>query len=136
MRIGKILGVWATLAGLLFWNGAIGLAVFRPLLGRDAAEMMTFFIALTIIFAGSRPFLVEEPEQPRAQVIRISILWMVLTLAFELALGRFAQLVRPRWAPAYGMWDGSFWPLIVLMMGTAPFSWLRRSGLAFPGVTK
>jgi hypothetical protein len=136
MRIGRILGVWAMIAGLLFWNGALGLALFNPLFGREAGEMMTFFIAVAIIFGTSRVFLTEEPECTKAKAIRVSVLWMVLSLVFELGLGRVVGVFRPAMAPTYGMWDGSFWPLIVLSMGTAPIIWLRRDGLAIPRVMK
>lgn len=136
MRIGKILGIWAVIAGLLFWNGILGLGVLNPLLGREASEMMTFFIALIIIGGASRQLLLTEPERTRADVIRISLLWMVLTLAFELGFGRLAQSFTSSMGPGIAMWDRSFWPLIVLLIGMAPFSWLRRSGLPLSRVTK
>ena len=136
MRIGKILGIWAVIAGLLFWNGALGLGILNPLLGREAGEMMTFFIALVIIGGVSRTFLREEREQPRTEVARISVLWMALTLALEVGLGRLAQLFSSSIVPGVVMWDRSFWPLIVLVVGMAPFSWLRRSGLPLSRVTK
>jgi hypothetical protein len=33
------------------------------------------------------------------------------------------------------MWDGSFWPLILLSSVAAPITWLRRSGMPV-GITK
>ena len=136
MRIGKILGVWAMIAGLLFWNGVLALGVYKPFLGAEAGEMMAAFIAMAVIFSASRPFLIEEHEMPAGHLIRVSILWMVLTALFEVCLGRLAQVVVPRVAPTYGMWDGSFWALIILASGAAPVTWLRRSDLPIQRVTK
>lgn len=136
MRIGKILGVWAMIAGLLFWNGVLAFGVYKPFLGTEAGEMMAAFVAMGVMFWASRPFLVEEKELPPADLIRVSMLWMTLTLLFEIGLGRLAQIAIPRVAPAYGMWDGSFWVLIVLASGSAPITWLKRDGVPVGRVTK
>jgi hypothetical protein len=136
MRLSKIIGMWVVYTGLLFWNGVLGIAVFRPLLGWEAAEMMTLFIALSLMFGAARVFLQGEHPQPRSQIIRASVVLMTLTLLFEVAFGRATQLLVPRAAPVYGMWDGSFWPLIVLAAGAAPAAWLRRADLPPMSVTK
>jgi hypothetical protein len=136
MRMTKVLGIWATLAGLLFWNGVLGFGIFTPILGREAGEMMAAFIAMIVIFAATRPFFIEEPELPSAQAIRIGVLWAALTIVFEFSLGRLAPHVSAAMSPAFGMWDGSFWPLVVLCTGSAPMIWLRRSRVAFPRITK
>ena len=136
MRASKIVGVWAMIAGLLFWNGVLSLGVYKPFLGAEAGEMMAAFIAMGVMFAASRPFLIEERELPVGDVWRVSLLWLVLTLLFEIGLGRLAQAVVPRVAPVYGMWDGSFWALIVLSSAAAPITWLRRSDLPIERVTK
>lgn len=132
----KILGVWGVVAGLLFWNGIIGLTLFHSTLGPDAAEMMTAFIGMSLIVAASRPFLVSEPALPRAQVIRIGALWLVMTLLFEVVLGRLAPYIHPRLGPRYGMWDGPYWPLIVMCVAMAPSTWLRRDPIPIGRVTK
>ena len=136
MRAGKIVGVWATIAGLLFWNGVLAIGVFKPLLGPEAGEMRSVFIAMMIITGAARSLLRAEPEQPRATVFRIGMLWLMLTLLFEVGLGRVAQFVVPTRAPLYGMWDGSFWPLIALAMAIAPFISLQRGPVPIGRVTK
>ena len=135
MRIGKVIGVWGMIAGLLFWNGVLALGVYKPFLGPEAGEMMQAFIAMGVIFSASRPFLLEEKELSRAGLLRIGALWFVLTLVFEVGLGRLTGIVVPRVAPVYGMWDGSFWPLILLASLAAPITWLGRRDIP-AGVTK
>jgi hypothetical protein len=136
MRIGKVVGVWGVVAGLLFWNGVLALGVYKPFLGPEAGEMMSVFIAMAAIFGATRAYLVHDEELPAGQVVRIAILWATLTFIYEVALGRLATIAVPRVAPAYGMWDGSFWPLIVMATAFAPIAWLRRSDQPLGRVTK
>jgi hypothetical protein len=136
MRFSRIIGVWAAIATLLFWNGLFALGIYRPFLGLEAGEMMAAFIAMAVIFGTTRTFLIEEPEQPPASASRIGLLWMMLTLMYEVGFGRLATWAVPRVAPEYEMWDGSFWPLIVLSSAVAPIVWLRRSQLPLERVTK
>jgi hypothetical protein len=136
MRIGKIVGVWAVVAGLLFWNGVLALGVYKPFLGAEAGEMMSAFVAMAAIFGATRAYLVHDAELPIMQLIRIGLLWVALTFIYEIALGRLATWAVPRVAPAYGMWDGSFWPLIVMATAFAPIVWLRRSDVPFGRITK
>jgi hypothetical protein len=136
MRTRTIIGVWAVIAGLLFWNGVLALGVYKPFLGPEAGEMMAVFVGIAAIFGASRPFFVEEPELSRRGLLRVSMMWLVLTAVFEIALGWLAQVVVPRAAPTYGMWDGSFWPLIVLAATAAPSTWLKRTGIPVERVTK
>jgi hypothetical protein len=135
MRIGKIIGDWAVIAGLLFWNGVLAAGIYKPILGYQAGEMMAAFIAMGVFFSASRPFLLEEHELPPSGLFRVGAIWLVLTLVFEIGLGRLAAEVMPRSAPVNGMWDGAFWPLILLSSFAAPIAWLRRAGVSIE-VTK
>jgi len=130
MRIGKIIGDWAVIAGLLFWNGVLEMGIYKPLLGFEAGEMMGAFIAMGIFFSASRPFLLEEHELSAPGLFRVGAVWFVLTLLFEIGLGRLAAEAVPRAAPTDRMWDGSFWPLILLASFAAPITWLRRTGFS------
>lgn len=135
MPAGRIVGMWFTIAGLLLVNGLIGRGLLDPVIGRDAGEMMSFFVALIIIGA-ARPFLVEAPELATGVAVRIGILWMVLTVFLEVGIGRLLTFALPTRAPSYGMLDGAFAPLVALSAGMAPILWLRRSPLAIPRITK
>jgi hypothetical protein len=136
MRIGKILGVWGVLAGLMFWNGFMRIKLLQPLLGPEAGEMMSGFIGIILIFGATRPFLLEEPEQPLKRVARISALWVGLTIVFETVLGRLIGQSWSEMARTYAVWDGQFWPVILVAVGSAPFIWLRRTGLPIARVAK
>ena len=136
VHLRKILGAWAVIAALLFWNGVLTLGLLKPILGPEAGEMMGAFIAISVIFAASRPLLINEPEPTTADALRVGALWLMLGVIFEVGLGQLAVRYFPRTAPAYGMWDGSFWVLILLSMATAPVTWLRRQPVSIERVTK
>jgi hypothetical protein len=123
MSLAKVVALWLVIAGLLFVNGVLSQTLYMPVLGDEAGEMMAAFIAIAMVFGVSRPFLRPGPENPRPRVLRISALWLVLTVAFEVTLGRTIHLLGPD-LPKYGMWDGSFWPIILLAVASAPITWL------------
>jgi hypothetical protein len=125
MRLSKILLVWLMLAGLMFCNGVLRVAFLVPLLGVEAAEMMSVFIGISIVFAAPRPFLAPLAPLPRAAIWRVSLIWVAATIAFEAGLGRLGGRSWSEIAGSYSLWTGSFWPVILFAVGFAPFLWLR-----------
>lgn len=136
MRIGKILGVWAVLAGLMVCNGALRIAVLQPLLGTEAGEMFSGFLGIIIVFGVSRFFLANELELPARRIALVSATWVVLTIAFETTLGLASGESWREIGRTYALWDGSFWPVIVVAVGSAPFVWLKRWAVAIPRIVK
>ena len=126
MRFRNIFGIWAIIAGLMFFNGALRFVIFSPFLGREAGEMMSLFIALIIILGATRPFLAEVPPQPTRRIWLVSLTWVLLTFALELALGFLFGRTWSEIGRTYMVLDGSFWPLILLAVGVAPFQWIKR----------
>ena len=135
MSFTKLVALWLVIASLLLVNGVLSQLLFMPVLGTAAGEMMAAFIAIAVIFGVSRPFFQAEAEAGLGRILRISALWLVLTLLMEVVLGRALHLTGPH-LPTYGMWDGSFWPIIVLAMASAPITWLKRPGVTIGGVVK
>lgn len=129
MTLGRILGIWLMIAGILIWNGVLGIGIWNPILGRDAGEMMTAFLAIALVFGGAKPFLAPQPELPIGQVLRIAAIWLVLTVLFERGMGWLAEFGPGAMIPRYGMWDGSFWPVVVVAVAVTPISYLRRPEL-------
>ena len=132
MRLPRILAIWAILAGLMFFNGALRVVIFSPFLGREAGEMMSLFIALIIIFGATRPFLIEVPAQPARHIWLVSLTWVGLTFALELVLGLLFGRTWSEIGRTYMVWDGSFWPVILLAVGVAPFQWIKRVDRSAP----
>jgi hypothetical protein len=136
MRIGKILGVWAAIAGLMICNGALRVTILQPWLGLEAGEMMSGFIGLIIVVGVSRMFLVSEPDLPLRRVIFVSAMWVALTVLFETTVGRLSGQTWAEIGRGYAVWDGAFWPVILVATGSAPFMWLRRWTIPIPTVVK
>ncbi len=126
MKLKHVLGAWLVVAGLMICNGLVRVAFLGPLLGVEAAEMMSVFLGIVIVSGASRPFLAPHAPQSRAEIWRVSMIWVATTIAFEVALGRLSGRTWSEIAGAYSLWTGSFWPLILLAVGLAPFMWLRH----------
>jgi hypothetical protein len=127
MRLKRVLGIWAMLALLMFFNGALREVALEPIFGRDAGDMMSAFLGLIIVFGASRPFLVEEAPMGAGQILRVSLIWFALTVAFETGLGITSGQTWPQMLRAYAPWkDGSLWPIILVAVIAAPFVWLPR----------
>ena len=135
MSFAKLVAVWLVMASLMLVVGVFSQLLFIPVLGLEAGEMMQAFLGLAIVFGVTRWLLSAQAVQPRARALRIGATWFVLALVFEVSLGRTLQLTGPG-IPRYGMWDGSFWPIIVIATALAPVSLLSRGGLRAHGVTK
>jgi hypothetical protein len=66
-------------------------------------------------------------DAPTAQLALQSALLVVLTVAYEFAIGvRGGQSLREI-AGAYAFWRGELWPLVLVALAATPFLW-RGSG--------
>jgi len=60
------------------------------------------------------------------EAIGVGLMWMVLTIIFEFALGRY--VVGDSWGKLIGDYDileGRVWVLFILWVGLAPFAFYR-----------
>jgi ABC-type enterobactin transport system permease subunit len=126
MKTKTILGAWLVLAGLMVCNGIFRVALLTPLLGVESAEMMSVFTGIIIVFAAPQPFIARYAPQPFAQVWRTSIIWVFATIVFEAVLGVASGRTWSELIGAYSLWSGSFWPVILVAVGTSPFVWLLQ----------
>lgn len=117
----------APLAWLGFAVVAVGGGIFRvvwlePRMGERLANL-TETLMLAVVLASllwvAVPWLV--PGLRRRDLIRLGILWVVLTLAFEFLFGHFVD--GASWAALFANYDisaGRLWVLIPLLMGFGP----------------
>jgi hypothetical protein len=127
MRLKKIVAIWGMLALLMFFNGALRVGVLIPLFGQASGEMMSAFLGIIIVFSASRPYLEREAPMVGRQVMRVSAIWLALTVLFETGLGLMAGQSWTDMARSYALW---------VSVGAAPFMWLRRPNLRLVGLPK
>jgi len=124
--MGRYVIAWFPMIVIAVANGALREAWLVPRLGKDAAgqvstvllvALLAVYIALvtrTWRMAGSR------------QALATGALWLVLTLVFEFALGRFVSGLSWREMLAdYNLAAGRLWALVPIWVAVAPYLFYR-----------
>jgi hypothetical protein len=126
MGLGRIVGGWLLLAVLMSGNGVFREAVLVPGAGRAAADVLSAVIGMIIILVVTRSMLRPLAGAPTNALLRVSLIWLVATVAFEFLVGHFVD--RRSWtelAGNYAIWRGRLWPLVLTTLVLAPFVWGR-----------
>lgn len=124
------IGVWLIFILAESVNGAIRTLWLVPLLGDDRAHQIGFvtgsLLGLTIAFLFT-PWL---RASKLAHLLGVGVLWSVLTLGFEIALGRFgfgyswAQI-----AADYNLRQGGLMPFGLLLLALSPLIAAKLRGI-------
>ena len=126
MSLARTLGVWLLILPLMVANGIFRETVLAPSLGRSAADVASAAIGIAIILLVTMPFLRRARDRSTAALARVSVIWLVLTVAFEFLFGHYVD--RKSWAELaenYAIWRGNLWPLVLASLVLAPFIWGR-----------
>jgi hypothetical protein len=127
-------GAWSILMTAEVVHGTLRVLFLEPLVGEFPARQIAVFTGSAIILAitfGLIGFL--RANQP-SQWLGIGVVWLLLTLAFELLLGRYAfGLTWDRLLADYDLSAGGLMPMGLLVLTLAPSlaAWLR--GATVPG---
>jgi len=121
--------------GLVIWiiiiiaeslHGTARQLLLEPLLGDFRARQISVFIGAIIIIAITFVFVRWLKGSRVTDFIMIGSLWVILTVGFEILLGRFAMgLSRERIASDYNLAAGGLMPLGLLAMLLAPVTLAR-----------
>jgi hypothetical protein len=128
--IRRALAVWLVILLLANLNGALReVLLIRPL-GPMAGRALSTILLSAIVFLVSWFTVGWIGPATAGDALRIGILWLVLTLAFEFLVGHY--LFRQPW-PAlledYDLSRGRIWVLALLAVLTAPLITAHLKGL-------
>lgn len=126
MSIARVLAVWLLLAIAMSANGIFRELVLRPGTGPVTADILSAILGIGIIVAITGWLLRPSVRQPIAHLVRVSVLLVGLTVAFEFLFGHYVD--RKSWselAANYAFWRGRLWPLVLLTLALMPFVWGR-----------
>ncbi len=84
----KGIGVWLVIILAETLHGTARTLWLTPLIGDFPARQVSFFTGVGLILAIAT-FFVRWLHASHSQVLKIGALWAILTLAFEIGLGRF-----------------------------------------------
>ncbi len=112
---------WLPLVVIAFVNGTIRQVGFQKSLGDLHAHQLSTAIGITLfgiyIFWIIRRWKLES----QSEAIKIGMFWMILTIAFEFALGRF--ILGREWSVLlndYNLLEGRVWILVLLWVAISP----------------
>ncbi len=122
MRLVRGLVVWL---GIIVTETAHGIArtlVLQPIVGEFRSRQIGVLTGCSIILAIAMLTVRWVRPASATQAIWIGLLWLVLTLAFEVAFGRY--VVRASWTRIlsdYNLASGGLLPLGLLVLAAAPW---------------
>lgn len=117
---------WFPMILIAVANGALRQAWLLPRLGaRRAGQVST--LLLIALFAGYIWIVVHMwPIGSAGQALAIGLAWLVLTVGFEFALGRWgSRLSWEEMLAEYNLAQGRLWALVPLWVSVAPLVYYR-----------
>ncbi len=114
--------VWLLMPIAAIANGALRDVLLTPLLGEHPAEILSVLLLLIFIYVITALFLGRAgPVRRSADLWALGVLWMVLTIAFELVFfGVFLGVPVSELLAAYNVFAGEPWLVIVVGVLLAP----------------
>lgn len=126
MTYTRLLLTWLLLAVLMPLNGALREFGLKRWVSEATAETLSVVTGIIVILVTTRLLFRIPANAPLSQLALQSAILVVLTVAYEFAIGlRGGQSVREI-AGAYAFWRGELWPLILLTIASSPFLWRGR----------
>lgn len=121
---------WLPMVVLAVMNGALRDFTYGKVMSELRAHQLSS-VTLILIF-GAYVWLLSSrwPLPSSHQAIVVGFIWLVLTILFEICMGRF--LMHQSWAQmlqAYNIFAGNLWPLVLLAVAIMPslMFWLHKS---------
>jgi hypothetical protein len=130
MEMRRALLVWFGLLAVAFVNGAVRELVFVPRLGDTFAHVISVAILSLAIVLVSLSTITWIHPRSVADAWRVGLLWLALTLAFELLAGHYVfGAPWTRLLADYDLLAGRIWIVVLLTTVTAPVIAARVRGL-------
>lgn len=113
--------VWSGIAVLAVLNGGFRESVLVPRMSEPAARAISTLILSAVILIVALATIGWMTPAPARDAWRIGLLWLGLTLAFEVLAGHYLFGVPwRRIAADYNVLQGRLWPLALLVTLVAP----------------
>lgn len=114
---------WLVLAVVMFANGAVRVLVLQPRLGERLARQVATGGGILIVCAAAFLFVRGSATPSGSELLKVGVLWLILTLGFEFGLGLATGMTWPAMLADYDIREGRLWPLIPASALVAPWAW-------------
>ncbi len=118
----KSMVVWLIFILAESLNGAVRMVWLVPSLGDRTAHQISFFTGSIVVLAIATLFIRWLQVTRVSQLLRIGVLWVVLTVGFEMILGRV--ILGYSWtqiAADYNVLNGGLMPLGLVWLMLSPW---------------
>lgn len=122
--------VWLVIIAVETVHGVLRTFLLVPLVGDFPARRVSVLTGSLLIFGVAWAFVRWIGADTRLRLLGVGLLWVVLTVLFEIGLGRFVLgLPWERITEDYDVTRGGFMGLGLLFMAASPrlAAWLRGS---------
>lgn len=120
--------VWVLILGAAFANAALRELVLAPRLGRAPALTLSGVLLSLLVFLIAYVCLPWLGSRRPLDLWIVGSGWLVLTVLFELVLGKAQGKPMQTLAEAYVFKDGNIWPLVLLVVLCAPYAAAKFRG--------
>ena len=121
IMIKKSVLIWLAIIPLAVLNGFLREEVIVPLIGLKYALPVSGMALCLLIFLVTLTFLPRIGKGNGKTYRNIGIVWVILTVVFEFAMGLFAGYTFGELLNAYDITTGNLWLLVVVFTGAAPW---------------
>lgn len=127
---GRTVVVWFTLMGAETVHGILRRVLLEPVVGDFRARQISVFTGSFVILAVVYLFVPWLRARSTRSLFLIGLVWLALTLTFEVLLGRFMQLSWERILSNYNLARGGLMPIGLLVLLFAPLITARIRGIS------
>jgi hypothetical protein len=117
------LATWVVLAVVMFANGTFRVLVLQPRLGEGLARQVATLSGIAIVLAVAFLFVRRLSDPGPGDLLKVGLLWLVLTLAFEFGMGLVSGASWETMLADYDLTRGRLWPLALVAILVAPWLW-------------
>lgn len=122
MRNGiKSLAIWILILPLAILNGGFRDKIMSPAIGESVAMPLSGILLCLLILALTSFLLPKLVRTTAKEYILIGILWIVLTVGMEFAIGVVMGKSLEQMLAAYNLSGGNLWLIVILFSGIAPW---------------
>jgi hypothetical protein len=114
--------MWLAMLVAMVGNGFLRVLVLEPRLGEARARRAASLAGVCIVLVLSAAFVRSLHAPGTRRLLGVGLLWLVLTVAFECAMGRYVSGLS--WSQLFADYDlskGRLWPLVLAAILAGPW---------------
>ena len=131
MFTSKVIAIWTVLLVVAVANGAARVVILEPRLGERMAHQISCATGSLFILLVATALIPALGTTSTPSLLGIGVLWLLLTVTFEFAFGRFVSGHSwERLLADYNVLEGRLWLLVLATVFVAPLVAVKLRAVA------